>query len=342
MTRRNIVVNVALAGALSMGAAWPQPILINAAGATFPYPIYSRWFEKFHEKFPNTQINYQPIGSGGGIQQLTAGTVDFAATDGPLNEGQMRDYRDKRGTEALHFPTVVGAVVPTYNVPGVSGSLNFTGEVLAQIFLGTITKWDSPELTRVNPGVKLPSRGIVVVHRSDNSGTTYVWSDYLTKISKVWDTKIGKATMLNWPVGIGGKGNEGVSDAIRQAANSIGYVELAYALQHKMTYGKVKNAGGEFVEPTLASVRAAASSVSMPDDFRVSITNSQGAGAYPVSSFTWLLIPSKITDPVRKKAIKNFVSWMLTEGQKMTEPLSYAPVPAAIVEREIKAIDKVQ
>jgi phosphate transport system substrate-binding protein len=340
MTRR-IIINAAIVSSLSMGVIWAQPILINASGATFPYPIYAKWFEKFHEKFPNTQINYQPIGSGNGIQQVAAGTVDFGATDGPLNETQMRDFQDKRGSTVLHFPTVLGAVVPIYNVPGVAGSLNFTGEALAGIFLGKITKWDDPELTKVNPGVKLPGSAIVVVHRSDNSGTTYVWSDYLSKISKEWEAKIGRATSLNWPVGIGGRGSEGVSGSIQQTPCSLGYVELDYAVRNKIAYGKVRNFGGEFIQASFASVTVAAS-VSMPDDFRVSITNSPAMGAYPISSFTWLLIPSKIADPAKKKAIKSFVSWMLADGQKMTEALSYAPLPAVVVAKEAKAIDKIQ
>jgi phosphate transport system substrate-binding protein len=342
MTRRIVIAHAVLASALAIGlaAGERQPVLINAAGATFPYPIYSKWFEKFHEKFPNTQINYQPIGSGTGIQQVTAATIDFGATDGPMTDAQMRDFQEKRGSPVLHFPTVLGAVVPAYNLPGAAASLNFTGEVLAEIFLGKITQWDDPKLTKLNPGVKLPSSAIRVVHRADNSGTTYVWSDYLSKISGEWEMKAGRATSLNWPVGIGGRGNEGVSEAIQQTPNSIGYVELVYAAQ--MKYGKVKNARGEFIQASLASVTAAAASVSMPDDFRVSITDSPGTGAYPISSFTWLLIPSKIPDPAKRKAIRNFVSWMLTDGQKMSEALSYAPLPAAVVAKEVKVIDKLQ
>jgi len=234
-------------------------------------------------------------------------------------------------------------VVPTYNIPGVTASLNFTGEALAGIFLGKITKWDDPELTKANPGVKLPSSNIVVVHRSDGSGTTYVWADYLSKMSKEWETKVGKATSVNWPVGLGGKGNEGVSGSIQQTANSIGYVELIYAVQNKMSYGKVKNAAGEFVQASLASVTAAAAGMKdMPEDFRVSITNAPGKGVYPISSFTWLLIPSKIANPAKKKAIKDFLAWMLADGQKLTEALSYAPLPKTVVAKEVKAIDKIQ
>jgi phosphate transport system substrate-binding protein len=342
MTRRILIVNAALAIALTVGVACGQQVPINAAGATFPYPMYSKWFDEYHKKFPQIPINYASIGSGGGIAQVTAGTVDFGASDGPMTDMQMKQFQDKRGSAILHFPTVLGADVPTYNIPGVATALNFTPEALAGIFLGKITKWDDPELTKANPGVKLPSSNIVVVHRSDGSGTTYVWVDYLCKVSKEWETKVGRGTSVNWPVGLGGKGNEGVSGSIQQTANSIGYVELIYAVQNKMTYGKVKNASGEFIQASLASVTAAAAGIPMPDDFRISITNAPGKGAYPISSFTWLLIPSKIADPTKKKAIKDFLAWMLADGQKMTEALSYAPLPQAVVAKEVKAIDKIQ
>jgi phosphate transport system substrate-binding protein len=305
--------------------------------------MYSKWFDEYHKKFPQIPINYASIGSGGGIAQVTAGTVDFGASDGPMTDVQMKEFQDKRGSAILHFPTVLGAVVPTYNVPGVTGSLNFTGEALAGIYLGKITKWNDPELTKANPGVKLPGSNIVVVHRSDGSGTTYVWADYLSKVSKEWEMKVGKATSVNWPVGLGGKGNEGVSGSVQQTANSIGYVELIYAIQNKMSYGKVKNASGEFIQASLAGVTAAAAAMKdLPEDFRVSITNAPGPGVYPISSFTWLLIPSKIADPAKKKAIKDFLAWMLADGQKMTETLSYAQLPKAVVVKEVKAIDKIQ
>jgi phosphate transport system substrate-binding protein len=343
MTGRIFIVNAALAAALTAGVASAQQVPINAAGATFPYPMYSKWFDEYHKKFPQIPINYASIGSGGGIAQVTAGTVDFGASDGPMTDVQMKEFQDKRGSAILHFPTVLGAVVPTYNVPGVTGSLNFTGEALAGIYLGKITKWNDPELTKANPGVKLPGSNIVVVHRSDGSGTTYVWADYLSKVSKEWEMKVGKATSVNWPVGLGGKGNEGVSGSVQQTANSIGYVELIYAIQNKMSYGKVKNASGEFIQASLAGVTAAAAAMKdLPEDFRVSITNAPGPGVYPISSFTWLLIPSKIADPAKKKAIKDFLAWMLADGQKMTETLSYAQLPKAVVVKEVKAIDKIQ
>jgi len=341
MTRRIALVNALLAAFVTVAAA--QQILINAGGATFPYPIYSKWFDEYHKKVPNIAINYASIGSGGGIAQVTARPVDFGASDGPMSDAQMKEFQDKRGSAILHFPTVLGAAVPTYNIPGVTAQLNFTGEALAGMFLGKITKWDDPEITKANPGVKLPSNTIVVVHRSDNSGTTFIWTDYLSKVSKDWATKPGRGTSVDWPVGLGGKGSEGVSGSIQQTANSVGYVELVYAIQNKMTYGKVKNAAGEFVLASLAGVTAAAAAVKeMPEDFRVSITNAPGKGVYPISSFTWLLIPSKITDPAKKKAIKDFLAWMLADGQKMTEALSYAPLPKAVVTKELKAIDKIQ
>jgi phosphate transport system substrate-binding protein len=340
MTRK-ILVNGVLAAALSMGGACAQQVLINAAGATFPYPMYSKWFDEYHKK-ADAQINYSSIGSGGGIAQVTAGTVDFGASDGPMTDQQIKAFQDKRGSAILHFPTVLGAVVPTYNIPGVTGSLDFTGEALAGIYLGKITKWNDPEIAKANPGIKLPGNNIVVVHRSDGSGTTYIWTDYLSRISKEWDIKVGKATSVKWPVGLGGKGNEGVSGSVQQTANSIGYVELIYAVQNKMTYGKVRNAAGEFIQASLASVTAAAANTTLPDDFRVSITNAPGKGVYPISSFTWLLIPSKIADPAKKKAITGFLTWMLTDGQKMTAALSYAPLPQAVVAREMKAVAKIQ
>ncbi|MBZ5601658.1 MAG: phosphate ABC transporter substrate-binding protein PstS [Acidobacteriia bacterium] len=339
MTRNTIGAIIGIA--LLAGAASAQT-LINGAGATFPYPMYSKWFDSYHKKFPTIQFNYNSIGSGGGIQQVTAGTVDFGASDGPMNDTQIKDFKDKRGAEILHFPTVLGADVPVYNIPGVSSQLNFTPEALAGIFLGQIKKWNDPAITGPNPGVKLPANDIVVVHRSEGSGTTYCWTDYLSKISKEWETKVGRGTSVQWPVGLGGKGNEGVSGQIKQQPNSMGYVELIYAVQSKMTYGKVKNAAGNFVNATLESVTEAAGSVKdMPDDFRVSITNAPGKGAYPVATFTWLLIPTKIADPVKKKAITDFLHWMLTEGQTMTAALDYAPLPKPVIAKETKAIAKI-
>src|ERR1700731_3304613 len=320
-------------------------LLINGAGATFPYPIYSKWFDVYHTKNPNFQFNYQSVGSGAGIKQVTEGTVDFGATDGPMNDDQLKTFQDKHnGTGILHFPTVLGADVPTYNIPGVSVALNFTPEALAGIFLGKITKWNDPAISAANKGVNLPGSDIVVVHRSEGSGTTYIWTDYLSKVSDEWKTKVGKGASVNWPVGLGGKGNEGVTGQIKNAPNSIGYVELIYAIQNKMPYGRVKNSSGAFVKADLASVTAAAAAAvkSMPDDFRVSITDAPGKTAYPISSFTWLLVPAKFSDANKRDAIKGFVKWMLADGQNYTEALSYAKLPKEVVAKELKAIDKIQ
>jgi phosphate transport system substrate-binding protein len=317
---------------------------INGAGASFPEPIYSKWFDEYHKKDPNIQINYQAIGSGGGIKQITEGTVDFGASDGPMNDDQLKAFQDKHGFPVLHFPTVLGAAVPTYNIPGVNAELNFTSEALAGIFLGKITKWNDPALTGANPGVNLPGNDIYVVHRSDGSGTTYIWTDYLSKVSDEWKSKVGKNTSVNWPTGLGGNKNEGVAGLVKQTPNAIGYVELIYAIQNKMAYGKVKNSSGQFIKADLASVTAAAAGASkdMPADFRVSITNAPGKTAYPISSFTWLLIPSKFTDTSKRDAIKGFVKWMLADGQNETEALAYSKLPKEVVSMELKALEKVQ
>ena len=327
------------------GIAWAQSaLLINGAGATFPYPIYSKWFDEYHKKDAAIQINYQSVGSGAGIRQTTEGTVDFGASDGPMNDEQLKAFKDKRGSDLLHFPTVLGAAVPTYNIPAVSAALNFTPDALAGIFLGRITKWNDPAIAGVNKGVALPDSDIVVAHRADGSGTTYIWTDYLSKVSDEWKTKVGKGTSVNWPVGLGGKGNEGVMGIVKQTPNAIGYVELIYAVQNKVPYGAVRNAAGAFVTADLAGVSAAAAAAAkdMPADFRVSITNAPGKTAYPVSSFTWLLIPSKIEDVGKRDAIKGFLKWMLTDGQNFAEPLAYAKLPKEVVAKELKAIGTIQ
>jgi phosphate transport system substrate-binding protein len=318
--------------------AWAQNI--NAAGATFPYPMYSKWFDEYHKMQPKLQINYQSIGSGGGIAQLTAKTVDFGASDGPMNDDQLK----QAGFKILHFPTVLGAAVPTYNVAGVTTDLKFTPEALAGIFLGKITKWNDPAIAGANPGVKLPGDDIVVVHRSDGSGTTYIWTDYLSKVSAEWNSKVGKGTSVNWPVGLGGKGSEGVTGTIKQTPGSIGYVELIYAVQNNIPYGMVKNTSGTFIKANLASVSAAAAGAAkaMPDDFRVSITDAPGKDAYPISSFTWLLIPAQIQDAAKRDAIKGFLTWMMTDGQQLCEGLSYAKLPKEVVAKEQKQIAMIQ
>jgi len=340
MTRQ---VNYALILLLSSTAA-KTASLINAAGATFPNPMYSKWFDSYHKMHPDVQINYQSIGSGGGIRQVIEGTVDFCASDVTMTDEQLKQFSDKRHTYVLHFPTVLGAVVPTYNIPGLKEELNFTPDALAGIFLGKIKKWNDPELVKANPKSKLPANDIVVVHRAEASGTSYIWVDYLSKVSPEWKSKVGAAAQVNWPVGLGGKGNEGVSGQVRQTPNAVGYVELIYAVQNKMPYGRVKNAAGVFVKADLASVTAAAAGAAkeIPDDFRVSITNAPGKDAYPISSFTWLLIPAKIDDGVKRKSITDFLRWMLTDGQKMTEALDYAQLPKPIVAKEMNAISKIQ
>jgi phosphate transport system substrate-binding protein len=319
--------------------------LLNGAGATFPNPIYQKWFSEYHKAHPDVQINYQSIGSGGGIKQITEGTVDFGASDGPMNDQQVAEFKTKRGNGILHFPTVLGAVVPVYNVPGLPASgFNFTGDALAGIFLGKITKWNDPALAKVNPKVKLPDADIIVVHRSEGSGTTYCWTDYLAKISPEWKAKVGTGGSVNWPSGIGGKGNDGVSGQVKNTANSIGYVELIYAEQNKIPFGNVKNAAGVFVKADLASITAAAAGAakSMPEDFRVSITNAPGNAAYPISTFTWLLIPEEFKDQAKSKILKDFVKWALTAGQSMAEPLSYARLPKEVVVREEKALARIK
>jgi len=313
---------------------------INAAGATFPAPIYQKWFQDFNKLHPDIQINYQSIGSGGGIRQLTEGTVDFGASDMPMTDDQLSKVTKFK---VLHFPTVLGGVVPTYNIPGVSGDLKFSGEALAGIYMGSIKKWNDAALKKDNPGVNLPDTDITVVHRSDGSGTSFVWTDYLSKVSADWKGKVGANTSVNWPVGLGGKGNEGVAGLVKQTPGSIGYVELIYAVQNKMGYGAVKNVAGSFVKADFNSVSEAAAGAAkeMPADFRVSITNAPGKNAYPISTFTWLLIPDKL-DGVKKTAITEFLKWMMTTGQGDAQGMSYAPLPKTVVAKEQKQIAMVK
>ncbi len=312
---------------------------LNGAGATFPYPMYSKWFSEYHKLHPDAEINYQSIGSGGGIRQVLAGTVDFGASDGPMTDEQLAQSKVK----ILHVPTVLGAVVPAYNIPGVSGEIKFTPEALAGIFLGKITAWNDNALTSANPGVNLPNQPIIVIHRSDGSGTTFIFTDYLSKVSPEWQSQVGKNTSVKWPVGLGGKGNEGVAGMIRQMQGAIGYIELIYAVQNKIPYGTVKNSAGSFVKASLDSVTAAAGSVkNMPADFRVSITNAPGKDAYPISSFTWLLIPVKSKDAARGKIISDFLNWMVDDGQKMAAELTYAPLPANVASKVKTEIKQVQ
>jgi phosphate transport system substrate-binding protein len=317
-----------LTGGLIQPAA--AQTLINGAGATFPYPIYSKWFDEYIKVDPEVRFNYQSIGSGGGIKQVTARTVDFGATDGPMTDEQLK----QASGELVHIPTVLGAVVATYNLPG-SPRLKFTGEVLADIFLGKITKWNDPRIAGENAGVTLPDQPIIVVHRSDGSGTTYIWVDYLSKISPEWQKKVGRGTSVNWPVGLGGKGNEGVSGQVKNTPGALGYVELAYAVKNKLPVASVKNAAGKFVEPTIQTTTAAAAGVAknMPADFRVSLTNPPGDEAYPVASFTWLLVYRDQPNETKGRALAKFLWWMSHEGQRFADDLLYAPLPAAVVKQ---------
>ena len=321
-------------------AAIAQTQSINGAGASFPYPIYAKWFSEYNKKFPNIQINYQSIGSGGGIRQLSAQTVFFGATDGPMTKDQMLAAPGN----ILHLPTVLGAVVPVYNIEGVTAELKFTGTVLADIFLGKITKWNDPAIAKLNQGVTLPGTDITVVHRSDGSGTTYIFADYLGKVSAEWKKRVGVSTALNWPVGLGGKGNEGVAGLVKQSPGSIGYVELIYAIQNKISYGSVQNLNGKFLRATIESVTAAAAAAAgaMPPDFRVSITNAPGDNAYPISSFTWFLFYENPKDKNAARTMVEFVKWALTDGQKFAKDLGYAPLPDAVVKLELEALKRIK
>jgi phosphate transport system substrate-binding protein len=316
---------------------------LNGAGATFPNPMYSKWFSEYHKLHPEVQVNYQPIGSGGGIRQVTEATVDFGASDMPMTDDQLKTAQAKLNTKVLNIPTVLGAVVPAYNIPGVSGEVKFTPEVLAGIFLGKISNWSDPAIAKVNPDLKLPSQEIVVVHRSDGSGTTFIWTDYLSKVSPEWKSQVGASTSVNWPKGLGGKGNDGVAGSVRQLPGSIGYVELIYAVQNKIAYGSVRNSAGAFLKASLEGVTAAAASApKMPADFRVSITNAPGKDAYPISSFTWLLVPQQSKDPNKGKILADFLNWMVTDGQAMTSALDYAPLPQNVAEKVKETIKQVK
>ena len=339
MKLARIFLTVAFAALIALPAI-SQTTQINGAGATFPYPIYSKWFSEYGKIHPEVEVNYQSIGSGGGIRQLTAQTVFFGASDGPMNDEQLKGAPGP----ILHFPTVLGAVVPVYNIPGVDAKLKFNGKVLADVILGKITKWNDAALVALNPGVKLPATDIAVAHRSDGSGTTYIFVDYLSKVSPEFKEKVGVNTSVNWPVGVGGKGNEGVAGLVKQTPGAIGYVELIYALQNKIAFGSVQNADGEFITASLDSVTAAATSASksMQADFRVSITNAPGKSAYPISSFTWMLFYENPTDKQRAKIMVDFTKWALTDGQKYCAELGYAPLPKEVVALEMEALKKIK
>jgi len=317
-----------------------QTTQINGAGATFPYPIYSKWFSEYNKLHPNVQINYQSIGSGGGIQQVSKETVFFGASDAIMNEEQLKAAPGK----LLHFPTVLGAVVPVYNIPNLKTELKFSGPLLADIYLGKITKWNDPAISKLNPGVTLPATDITVTHRAEGSGTTFIWVDFLSKVSPEFKTTVGVNASVSWPTGVGGRGNEGVSGLVTQTPGSIGYVELIYALQNKIAYGSVLNAAGEYITASVQAVTAAASSAAanMPADFRVSITNAPGKGAYPISSFTWLLLYEDPKDKAQSKAMVDFVKWALSDGQRYCADLGYAPLPDNVVKLEMAALAKVK
>ena len=331
---RKILAIVLLTGVSTSASA---QMMINGAGATFPYPIYSKWFDEYAKVDPSVRFNYQSIGSGGGQKQILAQTVDFGASDGPMSDDNLA----KAPGKLLHIPTVAGADVVAYNLSG-NPALKFDGDTIAGIFLGQIKKWNDPKITALNPGVTLPDQEIVVVHRSDGSGTTYIWTDYLSKISQEWKTKVGTNTSVNWPTGIGGKGNEGVAGQVRQTPGALGYVELIYAVQNKMAYAEIKNAAGEFVKPTLESVTAALATAEIPDDFRFSMTNAPGKGAYPIAGATWLLVYQQQKDAAKGKKLVEFLKWSLTDGEKMAKDLQYAPLPESVQERVLKRIGEIK
>jgi phosphate transport system substrate-binding protein len=329
-------------GALALAFPLTAQVGLTGAGATFPAPIYQKWFAAY-QSVGNVQINYQPIGSGGGIKAITEGTVDFGASDASLTDAQLAAYKTKNGHDVFLFPTVLGAAVPTYNVPGVTGQLNFTPQALAGIFLGTIKKWNDPEIAKANPKVSLPDKDVLVIHRAEGSGTTYCWTDYLSKVSPEWKSKVGTNASVEWPTGVGAKGNDGVAGLLKQQEGSIGYVELIYAVKNQLPYGKVKNKSGEFVKAELKSVTAAAAAMKdMPADFRVSIVDGSGPGVYPISTFTWLLVPARYSDSAKGQAMKGFLKWAISKGQDQVESLEYAKLPKTVVAQEEKQIAKIQ
>ena len=325
-------------------ASSPHEVRLSGAGSTFAYPLYTKWAGEFAKTHPEVTVDYQSIGSSGGIGRVTDGRVDFGATDGPMTDAQIKEFEQQRGCTVLHLPMALGADVPAYNLPGVSAELKFTPRALAGIFLGNIKKWNDPELKTANPGVPLPNADILVVHRADGSGTTYVWADYLSKVSDEWRTRVGRGTTIEWPVGTGASGNQAVADSIGQTPSSIGYLELTYAIRSKLSFGQVQNAAGRFVKAELWSVTAAAaeSASVMPDDFRVSITNAPGENAYPIATFTWILMPGKIADPVKRQAAVAFLNWGLTDGQSFADSLAYSRLPDAVVRKTRLAISRIQ
>ena len=323
---------------LSTLASAGKPLLINGAGATFPYPIYSKWFSEYAKSDQTVNFNYQSIGSGGGIRQITLKIVDFGASDAPMTDTELKAVKG----EILHLPTVLGGIVVAYNILGVTGKVNFTQKALADIFLGKIKRWDDPALAAINPGVRLPAKPIIVVHRADGSGTTDLFTDFLSKANPAWLNQVGRGKTVKWPVGLGGKGNEGVSALLKQMPYAIGYLELSYAVHNKLSYGRIENSAGEFIDCTTESVILAAASATMPADFRISITNADGRGAYPIAGFTWLLVYRKPEDPIKGKALVGFLKWMLREGQQFAGTLGYAPLPKGVMEKVQKTVESIQ
>ena len=337
MTKLQLPKILALVVALGLSASASAQMMINGAGATFPYPIYSKWFDEYAKVDPSVRFNYQSIGSGGGQKQILAQTVDFGASDGPMSDENL----SKAPGKILHIPTVAGAVVISYNLDG-NPALKLDGETIADVFLGKIKKWNDPKIAASNSGANLPDEEIVVVHRSDGSGTTFIFTDYLSKISPEWKSKVGTNTSVNWPAGIGGKGNEGVSGQVKQTPGALGYVELIYAIQNKMPYADVKNAAGQFVKPTIESVTAAFGTANIPDDFRFSMTNAPGNDAYPIAGATWLLVYEQQKDAAKGKKLVEFLKWALTKGEGMAKDLNYAPLPGDLQQRVLKRIDEIK
>jgi phosphate transport system substrate-binding protein len=337
MTKFQKIKLLGLTIALGLGANASAQMAINGAGATFPYPIYSKWFDAYAKVDPSVRFNYQSIGSGGGQKQILSQTVDFGASDGPMSDDNLA----KAPGKIFHIPTVAGAVVVVSNLPG-NPALKLDGDTIAGMYLGQINKWNDPKLTALNPGAKLPDQDIVVVHRSDGSGTTFIFTDYLSKVSPEWKSKVGNNTSVNWPVGLGGKGNEGVSGQVKQTPGAVGYVELIYAIQNKMSYADVKNAAGEFVKPTTESVTAALATAEIPDDFRFSMTNAPGKDAYPICGATWLLVYQQQKDPAKGKKLVEFLKWSMTKGEEMAKNLDYAPLPDSVQQRVVNRIDEIK
>ena len=331
-----------LVGGLALGAE-DHEVRIVGAGTTAPWQLYPKWFDAYQKLHPQIKIDFKEIGSGGGIKAITDGTTDFGAIDGPMSDQTVKSFNENRGSNVLHFPVLVRGAVPIYNIPGVAGEIKFTGKALSGIYLGTISKWNDPQIQKANPEVKLPDNDIVAVHRSDGNGMTLIWTDYLCKVSKEWKEKVGEAAVVQWAVGLDGKGDAGVAALVQETPNSVGYVELRYAIQNKVNYGSVQNAAGKFIKADVKSLTAAVAGAAkeMPEDFRALPTNAPGDQSYPITGFIWLMVPDQIKDAASRKAVVDLFRWILTDGQKLIEGTHFAPLPPAMVEREMKAIEKI-